>query len=58
MLFRSFVEFVKFLRGGAVPRITADDCFRSTEIALRAREAADETKMVALPPMRPVRALK
>ena len=50
-----FVEFVKFLRGGAIPRITADDCFRSTEIALRAREAADETKLVALPPMRPAR---
>jgi len=33
-------------------------CFRSTEIALRAREAADETKMIALPPMRPVRGLK
>jgi predicted dehydrogenase len=53
-----FVEFVKFLRGGAIPRITADDCFRSTEIALRAREAADETKLVALAPMRPVRATK
>jgi predicted dehydrogenase len=53
-----FVEFVKFLRGGAVPRITADDCFRSTEIVLRAREAADETKMIALPPMHPVRGLK
>lgn len=50
-----FVEFVKFLRGGAVPRITANDCFRSTEIALRAREAADETKMISLSPMRPVR---
>jgi len=53
-----FVEFVKFLRGGAVPRITADDCLRSTEIALRAREAADETRMIALPPLRPVRGLK
>ena len=53
-----FVEFVKFLRGVGVPRITADDCFRSTEIALRAREAADETKMIALPPMRPVRGPK
>lgn len=50
-----FVEFVRFLRGGAVPRITADDCFRSTEIALRAREAADETKLTSLPPMQPVR---
>lgn len=53
-----FVEFVKFLRGVGVPRITADDCFRSTEIALRAREAADESKMIALPPMRPVRGPK
>ena len=49
-----FVEFAKFIQGGAPPRITADDCFRITEIVLRAREAADEKKMIALPPLRPV----
>jgi predicted dehydrogenase len=50
-----FVEFVKFLRGGPVPRITAEDSFYITEVVLRAREAADEKKMIALPSLRPVR---
>ena len=50
-----FVEFVKFIRGGPPPRITADDCFYITEVVLRAREAADEMKLIALPPLRPVR---
>jgi predicted dehydrogenase len=50
-----FVEFAKFLRGGAAPRITADDCFYITEVVLRAREAADAKKMIALSPPRPVR---
>ena len=53
-----FVEFVKFLRGGPAPRITADDSFYLTEVVLRAREAADEKKLIALPPLRPVRAAK
>ncbi len=53
-----FVEFVKFLRGGRPPRITADDSFYITEVVLRARDAADEKKLVALPPLRPVRAAK
>lgn len=50
-----FVEFAKFLRGGPVPRITADDSFYITEVVLRAREAADEKKMIVLPPRRPLR---
>ena len=53
-----FVEFVKFLRGGPPPRITADDSFYITEVVLRAREAADERKLIALPPLRPVRVAK
>lgn len=50
-----FVEFVKFLRGGPPPRITADDCFYITEVVLQARQAADEKKMITLAPLRPVR---
>jgi predicted dehydrogenase len=50
-----FVEFAKFLRGGPPPRITADDSFYITEVVLRARDAADEKKMVELAPMRRVR---
>lgn len=50
-----FVEFAKFLRDGTVPRITADDSFYITEVVLRAREAADDKKMIVLPARRPVR---
>ncbi|MDP3073667.1 MAG: Gfo/Idh/MocA family oxidoreductase [Opitutaceae bacterium] len=50
-----FVEFVKFLRGGPPPRITADDSFYVTEVVLRTRDAADEKKVIALPPLRPLR---
>ena len=50
-----FVEFAKFLRGGPTPRMTADDCFYITEVTLRARESADEKKLLQLPPLRPVR---
>jgi predicted dehydrogenase len=53
-----FVEFAKFLRHGPVPRITADDSFYITEVVLRAREAADEKKMIVLPARRPVRSPK
>jgi predicted dehydrogenase len=50
-----FVEFVKFLRGGAAPRITSDDCFYSTEVVLRAREAADEKTVIPIAPAKSVR---
>jgi predicted dehydrogenase len=53
-----FVEFAKFLSGGPAPRITADDCFYITEVALRAREAADSGRMIAVAPPRPVRSAK
>lgn len=50
-----FVEYVKFLRGGPTPRITADDCFYATELSLQARQAADEKKMIAAAQPRKVR---
>lgn len=43
------VEFVKYLRGGPTPRVTANDCFYSTEVALRVRDAADTQTLVSLP---------
>ncbi len=53
-----FVEFVNFLRGGPSPRITVDDCFYITEAVLLARAAADELKLITLPPPHPVRGSK
>jgi predicted dehydrogenase len=53
-----FVEFVKFLRGGPPPRISADDCFDITEVTLRARDSADEKKLIQLPSLRSVRGSK
>lgn len=50
-----FVEFVKFVRGGPTPRITADDCFHATELVLRARDAADEKKLIDAPKFRAIR---
>ena len=43
-----FVEFVGSLRGECEHRVSAEDAFRLTEICLRAREAADEGRMVSL----------
>lgn len=43
-----FVEFVKRVREGKPHRIPADDCYRITEVVLRARQAADEMKLVEL----------
>lgn len=51
-----FVEFVKFVRGGPTPRITADDCFYATELVLRTRDAADKIEMITAPKLRPMRA--
>jgi predicted dehydrogenase len=53
-----FVEFAKFLRGGPPPRITAEDSFHITEFVLQAQKAADEKKMIALNPPRPLRTPK
>lgn len=50
-----FVEFANFLRGGPAPRITLDDCFYSTEVVLLARQAADEQRLLEIPPRKAVR---
>jgi predicted dehydrogenase len=43
-----FVEFVQALREGRPSRIPAEDCFYVTELVLRAREAADDRKLIEL----------
>ena len=43
-----FVEFVRSLRGECQHRVSADDAFRLTEICLKARDAADEGRIVSL----------
>ncbi len=41
-------DFIEALESGAQPIITTEDSFRVTEIALKAREAADEGRIVDL----------
>ena len=43
-----FVDFVRELRGGNPHRISQEDAFRVTEIALEARRACDEGNVVSL----------
>ena len=43
-----FVEFANALRENRPSRIESADCFYVTEVVLKAREAADEKKLVAL----------
>ncbi len=43
-----FVEFIKALRSNRPVPIPAEDCFRVTEVVLRARDAADQQKLVEL----------
>ena len=43
-------NFFKSLRSDAISRIPAEDCFYMTEVVLRARQAADEQKMIEVPP--------
>lgn len=43
-----FGQFVAFVRGGPAPVVTADDAFLSSELALKAREAADTRQTVKL----------
>lgn len=45
-----FVDFVRELRGGKPHRIPQSEAFRSTEIALIARQACDEGKLLQIPP--------
>jgi predicted dehydrogenase len=44
-----FVEFVKALREDRPVPIPAEDCFYVTEVVLKARDAADQQKLVELP---------
>jgi predicted dehydrogenase len=44
-----FVNFARALRSGHTSRIPQEDCFYITEVVLRAREAADQRKMLPLP---------
>lgn len=43
-----FVDFVRELRGGPAHRISQEDAFRVTEIALLARQACDEKETISL----------
>lgn len=43
-----FVDFAQAIRDGRPPRIPAEDCLYATEIVLKARDAADEKKMIEL----------
>ncbi|MEX2140068.1 MAG: Gfo/Idh/MocA family oxidoreductase [Pirellulales bacterium] len=43
-----FAEFVQAVRADKPYRIPAEDCFYATEVVLKAREAADEKKLVEL----------
>ena len=42
------IEFVKALRAGQPPRITAAESLAITEVVLKARQAADEGRIVDL----------
>jgi predicted dehydrogenase len=43
-----FVEFVQAIRANQPCRIPSDDCFYATEVVLKAREAADQKKLIEL----------
>jgi len=43
-----FVDFVRSMDDGHESRIPAEDCFRMTEIVLKAREAAETGRPVGL----------
>lgn len=43
-----FLDFVAAIQGKGTCRIPAEDCYRMTEITLKARQAADDGKIVAL----------
>lgn len=43
-----FVDFVEAIREGRPSRIPAEDCFYVTDVVLKAREAADDRKLVPL----------
>jgi predicted dehydrogenase len=49
-----FAEFIEAIRADRPYRISAEDCFYATEVVLKARDAADEKKIVEIDPPRPV----
>jgi predicted dehydrogenase len=51
-----FVEFIQAVRADEPYRIPAEDCFYATEVVLKARDAADQKKLLELDAPRPIRA--
>jgi len=43
-----FAGFIRAIRAGKQPRIPVEDCLRVTEVVLKARQAADEKRMISL----------
>jgi predicted dehydrogenase len=50
-----FAEFVEMIRSDRPYRIPAEDCFYATEVVLKARDAADQKKLIDIGPPRPLR---
>ena len=50
-----FVEFIQAVRANRPYRIPAEDCFYATEVVLKARDSADQKKLVELEGPRPIR---
>jgi predicted dehydrogenase len=50
-----FAEFIEMVRSDRPYRIPAEDCFYATEVVLKARDAADQKRLVEIGPPRPVR---
>lgn len=50
-----FAEFIENIRGDKPYRIPAEDCFYASEVVLKAREAADNKRLVEIGPPRPIR---
>jgi predicted dehydrogenase len=51
-----FAEFIESVASDRPYRIPAEDCFYATEVVLKARDAADEKKLVEIGPPRAVKA--
>jgi predicted dehydrogenase len=50
-----FVDFVEAVRKDRPVPIPAEDCLYVTEVVLHARDAADQRKLIELPPRKPVK---
>jgi hypothetical protein len=49
-----FAEFIEAVRAGKPYRIPAEDCFYATEVVLKARDAADQKRIVEIDAPQPV----